>query len=145
MVTLKSLTSSRKVVDILNRYGHCTSYDAVEELETEATHTSPSRAGLCPKVINKTENMSVGIAYDNFDRFVDTRTGKDTLYDTVGIIYQNIDPTLEVEIEGLPGTFTYRRRKRYYEAIDPELPFLSEKVRWVVIFNQKFPKKTISL
>lgn len=34
--------------------------------------------------------MCTGIAFDNFDRFVDTLTGKDTLHDTVGIIYQNI-------------------------------------------------------
>lgn len=39
-MALKSLTSSRKVIDIINRYGHCISYSAVEELETEATFTS---------------------------------------------------------------------------------------------------------
>lgn len=65
-MAIKSLTSSRKVVDILNRYGHCISYNVIEELETEATYTSTSRAGLCPEIINKTENLSVGIAYDNF-------------------------------------------------------------------------------
>ncbi|CAG5019589.1 unnamed protein product [Parnassius apollo] len=30
-MTLKSLTSSRKVIDIVNRYGHCISYQGVEE------------------------------------------------------------------------------------------------------------------
>ena len=34
-VALKSLTGSRKVVEILNRYGHCANYHAVEEIETE--------------------------------------------------------------------------------------------------------------
>lgn len=36
-IALKSLTSSRKVVDIMNHYEHCISYNAIEELETEAT------------------------------------------------------------------------------------------------------------
>ena len=34
-VALKSLTGSRKVVEILNRYGHGANYHAVEEIETE--------------------------------------------------------------------------------------------------------------
>lgn len=34
--------------------------------------------------------MITGVAYDNVDSFVQTRTGKDTLHDTVGIIYQDI-------------------------------------------------------
>lgn len=50
---LKSLTSSRKVIDILNRYRHCISYNAVEELETEVTYASTTRAGLCPEIIKK--------------------------------------------------------------------------------------------
>ena len=29
-----------------------------------------------------------GLAFDNFNRFVETLSGKDTLYDTVGIAYQ---------------------------------------------------------
>lgn len=131
-ITLKSLTSSRKVVDIINRYGHCISYNAIEELETEATYTSTSRAGLCPEIINRTDNLSVGIAYDNFDRFVDTKTGKDTLHDTVGIIYQNIDPTLEnieeiEDVDDLREIHSKRRRRRSFEAIDPELPFFPKK------------------
>ncbi|KAG5894728.1 hypothetical protein JTB14_006147 [Gonioctena quinquepunctata] len=35
--------------------------------------------------------LCTGVAFDNFDRYVDTLDGKETLYDTVGIIYQNID------------------------------------------------------
>lgn len=41
-MTMASLTSRHKVVEILNRYGHYISYSAVEELETEATDTSTS-------------------------------------------------------------------------------------------------------
>lgn len=44
-IALKSLPSSRKVVDVMNPYGHYISYNAVEELETEATFSSVSRTG----------------------------------------------------------------------------------------------------
>lgn len=44
----------------------------------------------CPEDIIQEKNLCTGLAFDNFDRFVDTDTGKDTLHDTVGIIFQNI-------------------------------------------------------
>lgn len=34
-MSLKSLTSSRKIIDIIDRYSHCISYPGVEELETK--------------------------------------------------------------------------------------------------------------
>ena len=34
-IVMKSITGSRKVIDILNRFGQCISYSAVEGLETE--------------------------------------------------------------------------------------------------------------
>ncbi|KAH0549583.1 hypothetical protein KQX54_010589 [Cotesia glomerata] len=37
------------------------------------------------------DKVYTGVAFDNFDRYVDTLNGKETLHDTVGIIYQNID------------------------------------------------------
>lgn len=90
-ITLKSLTSSRKIIDIINRYGHCISYQGVEELETESTYTTIEKSSVCPEKIIKKPNLCTGVAYDNFDRFVETTSGKDTLHDTVGIVYQNID------------------------------------------------------
>lgn len=86
-MTLKSLTSSRKIVDIINKYGHCCSYHIIEELETRATITSLNRSKICPEEISKRCDLHTGVAFDNFDRFVETATGKDTLHDTVGIIY----------------------------------------------------------
>lgn len=94
-LSLKSLTSSRKVVEIINRYGHCCSYNLAEEIETEITSTSCQRSSRCPEGIIRTKGLHTGLAFDNFDRFVDTSSGKDTLHDTVGIIYQNVDRMLE--------------------------------------------------
>lgn len=94
-LSLKSLTSSRKVVEIISRYGHCCSYHVAEEIETEMTSTSCQRSTRCPEGIIRTKGLHTGLAFDNFDRFVDTSSGKDTLHDTVGIIYQNVDRILE--------------------------------------------------
>lgn len=90
-MTLKSLTSSRKIIDIIHRYGHCISYPEIEELETEATYTSIKKSSLYPETIKKSSNLCTGVVYDNFDRFVEIRSGKDTLHNTVGIISQNVD------------------------------------------------------
>lgn len=83
---------------------------------------------LRPEVINKTSNLSTGVAFDNFDRFVETKTGKDTLHDTVGIIYQNIDPNTqnESEVQDLPSVSSQgtsnlqKRRRRTFEGVLPE-------------------------
>jgi len=135
-MTLKSLTSSRKIIDIINRYGHCISYQGVEELETETTYTSIEQSSLFPEKIKKKPELFTGVAFDNFDRFVETTSGKDTLHDTVGIIYQNIDSntTEEFEIIEEPEVpevsvsnnknksphKSKKRRKRTFEAISTE-------------------------
>lgn len=47
-MTLKSLTSSRKIVDTTNKCGHCSSYHIIKELEIRVT-TSLNRSQLCPR------------------------------------------------------------------------------------------------
>ncbi|GFS41020.1 hypothetical protein TNIN_30281 [Trichonephila inaurata madagascariensis] len=85
-MTVKSLTSSRKMINNLNRLGHCCNYNTLEELETKATISSVNRSQICFPDILQSLSLSTGVAFDNFDRYVDTLTGKDTLQDTVGII-----------------------------------------------------------
>lgn len=124
-MTLKSLTSSRKIIDIIHRYGHCISYPGIEELETEATYASIKKSSLCPETIDKNPNLCTGVAYDNFDRFVETGSGKDTLHDTVGIIYQNIDfdNTHSSQLSNVLSpndeevSSTKKRRRRTFEVI----------------------------
>ena len=43
---------------------------------------------LIPQQMTMDSEAGVGLAFDNFDRFVETLSGKDTLHDTVGIAYQ---------------------------------------------------------
>lgn len=86
-ICMKSLTSSRKVLTILNKCGHSIGYTAAEELETEITYTAYENNQLIPAGIKLRSDLSTHVAFDNYDRFVDTLSGKDTLHDTVGIIY----------------------------------------------------------
>lgn len=70
--------------------GYWCSYHTIEELETEATFSSSNATTLCPPGIIRSANLHTGVAFHNFDRYVETADVKDTLHDTVGIIYQNI-------------------------------------------------------
>ena len=45
---IKSLTGSRKVIEILNRLGHCLSYNLVEEIETQLTYAANEKVILTP-------------------------------------------------------------------------------------------------
>lgn len=86
-LVLKSRSSSKELVTILNRCGHCVSYNEVIRLETDLTYAATERSHSCPKGIARVPHLSTGVAFDNFDRFVETASGKDTLHDTVGVIY----------------------------------------------------------
>ncbi|GFW12255.1 hypothetical protein TNCV_5112001 [Trichonephila clavipes] len=97
-MTVKSLSSSRKMINILNRLGHSCNYNTLEELETVATISSVNRSQICPPDIIQSPSLSTGVAFDNFDRYVDTLTGKDTLHDTIGIIYQNVSRDYDIEL-----------------------------------------------
>lgn len=89
-LALKSMTGSRSILTVLNRYGHCISYTRAKEIETEMTYAAYNENALVPSGIVSSPNLCTNVAFDNFDCFVDTTNGKDTLHDTVGIIYQFI-------------------------------------------------------
>ena len=106
---LKSLTGSRKVVEMINRLGHCVNYHTVQELETELTIEATRSNIKTPFGMNFTNNCGTGIAWDNFDRFVETQSGRDTLHDTVGIAYQVIPKCYKEQhpVENIPATDNY--------------------------------------
>lgn len=84
---MKSLTNSRQIITTLNKYILTISYNLAEELETEMTYTSIEDNNISPTAIKATDKCT-HVAFDNYDRFLDTFSGKDTMHDTVGIIYQ---------------------------------------------------------
>lgn len=126
-IAMKSITGSRKVVNILNRLGHSISYSVAEELETELTYSSFDDKSLIPYGIEKKPQLLTGLAFDNFDRFVETLSGKDTLHDTVGIIYQNKCDTIndsENDIDDVTPSTTetsQKKRRRMFDILDVEI------------------------
>ena len=69
----------------------------IEEIEKEITFEA-NKGALTPHGMTCNPLLGIGLAWDNFDRFVATITGTDTLHDIVGIAYQarfkdNIDVT----------------------------------------------------
>lgn len=122
----KSLTGSRRMIEILNRMGHCISYTVVEELETELAYGCGAETNLLPGgLIAKNSELRTHVAFDNFDKYVETRSGKDTLHDTVGIAYQNIVKTAAVEnilIAQFDLTHesdtSVQRRRKYFSSFD---------------------------
>ena len=87
-IAVKSMTGSRKMIEVLNRYGYIPSYNTIEEIETELTFEASKDQTMTPAGIDKDPNLGTGLAWDNYDRFVETLTDKNTLHDTVGICYQ---------------------------------------------------------
>ena len=67
-------------------------------METELTLQVKSESQAAPFGMELKPNLNTGIAFDNYDRYVETLTGKNTLHDTVGIAYQDvIEPDAENE------------------------------------------------
>lgn len=70
-MAIKSLSGSRKVLDILNRMGHSISYTVVEELETELAYGGSIRQLTLPEgLIAGIPELNTHIAFDNYDRYV---------------------------------------------------------------------------
>ena len=89
-LAVKSMAGSKKLTGILKRYGHYVSYRTTEELETEVTFTVTSASKVSPPDLVLDSSLTVGIANDNFHRFVKTLSAKNTLHVIVGIVYQSV-------------------------------------------------------
>lgn len=94
-LAMKSLTGSRKIIEILNRFGHSISYHVVEELETDLASTISERHLVTPDGILTSPGLSTATAWDNYDENSETLSGANTLHDTVGICYQNVCDTFD--------------------------------------------------
>lgn len=111
-------------------------------METEATFASVYNAHVCPEDIRRSPELSTGLAYNNFDRFVDTTSGKDTLHDTVGIIFQNVVEDSSEEIteisssqlaatENQTGSSESRKKRlRSMDAVTHELETYNKRQRY---------------
>jgi hypothetical protein len=91
---MKSLTGSRKVINVLNRMGHSISYQIAEELETQLATEISERKISTPDGLLRQPGLMTGLAWDNFDENTETISGAGTVHDTVGICYQNVTTSI---------------------------------------------------
>ena len=116
-IAVKSLTGSRKLIEMLNRYGHCANYHMIEEVETEMTYEASKSQTTTPSSMHFSADRGIGCAFDNYDCFVETQNGKDTLHDTVGITYEVV--TSLDENEGVAETGSPSHREEPNLVDDP--------------------------
>ena len=100
-MAIKSLTGSKTVLQILNRYGYCSNYNTIQEIETELTFEANKRQEILPYGMELGIN-DTSIAWDNYDCFVETKDNKDTLHEChegypIGISYQTLQKQVEPE------------------------------------------------
>ena len=120
---------SKEVLSVLNRLGKCVSYTVTQELLTELAFTSSELSRWLPDGLHKRKDLNLMLGYDNFDLFVNTLSGKDTLHDTVSIAIQEIPsegeadaiPSEEEYEEPIISSETRKRRRRAFIARDIEI------------------------
>ena len=90
-MSLHHLTRSKEVIMILNRMGHCVSYDDVEIMDTSLAKELLAKAELYGGVVmptNITSGSFVQAAADNNDINEETIDGKATTHSTTLVLYQ---------------------------------------------------------
>ena len=70
-------------------------------------------------------HLSIGVAWDNFDLFIESEDGRNTLHDTVGICYQDV-PTEGEEITILedntpPNPSARQWKRRTFDFFESEI------------------------
>lgn len=76
-------------------------------------------------------DLNTGVAFDSYDRFTETLSGKDTLHNAVGIIYQDIvrNENRMTVISPTAGNIENETRNQIVlDATDPRLPYLLKNV-----------------
>ena len=118
-IPTKILTDSRKVLDILNRLGHCATYSTNEELETKLLFEAIKGKRLNPNVMSLNHANNISAAFDNFDRYVETVSGKDTL---IGVAFDYFHRLVDMDKESFATTYNgYQNKKRGREFVEIRL------------------------
>ena len=122
-LAVKRMSGIKKLIEMLNRYGHCVSYTTTKELETELSLTVTSASKISPPDLVLDSSSTVDITYDNFDRFVETFSSKNTLLNTVGIVHQFVSEeisraaatTIENRPSAIGDSTSGRNRRRTFK------------------------------
>ena len=89
-MTLRHLTGSAEVITLVHRFGHCSSYTCLLELETAMCINISARDTLLPTTIRPDQNVVTHMCWDNFDLREETPSGAGTTHTTHGIVIQEV-------------------------------------------------------
>lgn len=89
-MSVKHLTGSKQLVTLLNRMGHCSSYDEIVQVENSLANESLAKADVSGVIIptNINPGTFIQMAADNNDINEETIDGKNTTHATTLAIYQ---------------------------------------------------------
>ena len=107
----------------MNRLGHSIRYTTAEELETGLIFVESNREQVTPTGMNLAAILATDVAFNNFDRLVETISGKDTLHDTAGIAHQL--STEETENSDKYTTFPEKTGKEEIPDVDYEVKLVN--------------------
>ena len=127
-VTLHHLTGKADIVTMLHRYGHCSSYTAVLELETAIANQVQDQDAVLPSNITATDNNVIHVCWDNCDLNEETPSGAATTHTTHGIVIQQVSCSTEHSVSVAANTCTHpskpKSRPRSFKPItDGPLPY----------------------
>ena len=88
-VTIKQLTGSSQVVELLSKFGHGISRSTLDRVETLIADEQLKKTTLIPNTIQP--NVFTMFCWDNNDILEETVSGKGTTHCTNGIAIQRVD------------------------------------------------------
>ena len=91
-LALKSMTGSKSVVSLLNRFGHCIGDETVRRMDMSFEEAVNQNDTILPSHIQISPNLLTGLAWNNFDINIEILSKANTIHRTYGICYENIMP-----------------------------------------------------
>ena len=90
VLSLKSMTGNKAVVNVLNRFGHCVSNEKVRQTDSRMEAFVTLTKKLRPNNIRKYSKACIGLPWDNFDIDLETLFRAESIHYAYGICHQNI-------------------------------------------------------
>ena len=79
-LALKSMTGSKTVTNVVNRFGHCVSSDKARQIDIGMESTITLTTKLRPRNIRRDPNSCLGLAWDNFGINQETLSGAGSIH-----------------------------------------------------------------
>ena len=95
-VTVRQITGSQRVTQVLNQFGHCCSPDVLYKHDSALTESISTDEVFVPR--NISNDIPTTVVWDNNDFTEETLSGKGTTHVANGIIIQNRDVSEQISI-----------------------------------------------